>query len=423
VIAQLTTKATRLRRDTHVRESAISTAWGLGAYALGFLTGPLLARALGPAGRGEVAAVIAVSQLLPFLLAFGVPAAVAFLAGRYPDRDLLGTALATTAAVALPFLVAAWFAAPHYLPTDDPGTIFWARAVLVTVLPVIGQTVLLERVRTHSAGLRFNVLRSLPLLLNAAAVVGLFVTNRLTVSSALAALAVTLLCSALIVAVLTWPRTSLRVDPVVARATWAYGIRRYPSTLANSVLVRYDQVLLAMLASSVALGYYAVAASVSGLIMPVGHGIAYALQPQLRRSNEPPRAVLRRSVRLVLLSSSLLALALMVVSPVLVPLVYGGDFSRSVLPLIVLLPGQVAGAASGVFGNHLASMGFPGRASLPMVVGAGLTIVTLPFAVSAWGIMGAAAVTTAVYVLVALYGRHLCHQIRHYDNPLVRLEA
>ncbi len=67
----------RLRFDVLITSGA-----GLAVYALALITGPLLARTLGPAGRGDLAAVIVPTQVLGFILLFGLPHAAAYYATK-----------------------------------------------------------------------------------------------------------------------------------------------------------------------------------------------------------------------------------------------------------------------------------------------------------------------------------------------------
>src|SRR5207302_62439 len=80
-------------------------------------TGILLARLLGPAGRGQLQAVQLWGLLLGTIAALGIPEAVVYLVAR--ARDETGRIVASTMALglasALAFLGAGWFVVPHLL--------------------------------------------------------------------------------------------------------------------------------------------------------------------------------------------------------------------------------------------------------------------------------------------------------------------
>ena len=112
--------------------------------------------------------------------------------------------------------------------------------------------------------------------------------------------------------------------------------------------LRADVLLLGILAPTASLGIYVVAyqtvepililsSAGAATILALGHG-----RPEVERG-----AVTARLIRETLLVGGLLAVLAAVLSPLLVPLVYGHDFADSVVPLLILLPGIVALRAAG----------------------------------------------------------------------------
>jgi O-antigen/teichoic acid export membrane protein len=71
-----------------------------------------------------------------------------------------------------------------------------------------------------------------------------------------------------------------------------------------------------------------------------------------------------------------------------------------VLPLLVLLPGTVVFCVSMVGESFLTAVGRPGRVTLAELTGLGVTLVGLPLIVPHFGIVGAAALSSASYVVV-----------------------
>ena len=124
------------------------------------------------------------------------------------------------------------------------------------------------------------------------------------------------------------------------RETISFGVRAWLGTLADSLGFRIDQILLALIASEAALGFYVVAVNLSEILLYFPGAVSTALLPLAARSAAGPRLgqTLRawRSAMYVTLASIVLSAALV---PPLIPLVFGSSFDASVTPFLLLLPG------------------------------------------------------------------------------------
>lgn len=383
------------------REGAVSILWGLGVYAVSLLTGPMLARSLGPDGRGALAAVVAPGQVLVHLLGVGVPSACAYFAHLHDRRHLVGAAVVTSTLVAAPIALALWPFVPRYLDGYDPAAVVALRALLLQTVVTILALTAIELRRAQAADLAFNVLRSLAVLLNAACTLALFVSGHLTLGAAMVSAVGSVIVADLVAlhaGRLAWPAVRW---PVV-RAVWGFGARGWLGTLSNTMTARLDQILLVGMASPSQLGRYAVAVSAANVTVPIGQGAASAVLPQLRRGGLSTPADLRRAVLAVGAAAALVAGTVAATAPMVLPALFGESFRGAVTPLLVLLPGQVAAAVGEVLRADLGSRGRPGQASVCHGVAGAVTLALIVPAVHLHGIVGAAAVTTTAYVALAI---------------------
>ena len=403
-------------RSRFAAEGGISMAWGLAVYGTSLLTGPMLARALGPEGRGELASVVAPAQVLVFVLGFGVPAACAYFAHQHRRATLVGASIATSLVLAAPLAYVLWRAAPTYLADRDPMTVTALRLLAVQALvTIVAQSTNEHRRAVHGAGATYNLLRSLAILLNAAAVTVLFVTGNLGLATALTAVVATAVVAdvaTLLVARLERPV----LRPRVVGQVWSFGLRSWVGTVSNAMSGRLDQVLLVGMASSAQLGRYAVAVSAANVTIPIGQGAASAVLPHLRRGGLQSWRELVRAVLVVGGIATGVSLAVGALAPIVLPLLFGEGFRGALVPLLLLLPGQVAGAMAEVFRADLGSRGHPGQASLCQGIAAAVTVVLIVPAVNRHDIAGAACVTTIAYVAMLASAAVLARRTRRQEE-------
>ena len=389
----------------HRRETLLTTTSGFLVFGLAFITGPILARALGPDGRGSVAAVVVPTQIVGWVLMFGIPKATAYFARVHPRRKLTMSAWAFVALVGPPVVVLIWPLVPGLLSEHPPLVVGYFRAFLIASLLVLPFTNAVDFLRGTGRAKAFNGYRTLQYILNAVFLSALFVIGELTLERAL--------LSTLLANVTAWVVTLINNDGLpgrgfdrrVFRAQVNYGARVWVGSLSTLVIARFDQFLMVGVVSPAELGVYVVAATAAQITGPIGQGVALTLLPHLRADTDVDRhrQFTRNALGWTLAGSGGTALLVALAAPFALPFVYGSEFSAAVLPLLILLPGQVCVDLASVVGSKLEADNRPGALSTGTALGAGLTVVLVLPAVRLFGIEGAAAVTTASQALFLVY--------------------
>ena len=366
---------------------------------LGLVTGPIIARALGATGRGELAAVATYAGLAAVVLGLGVPNAVGYrVANTLDDAGaLLGTVMRYAAILVVPSVALAVLVAygplAHLSSAGRMGTL-----VLVSLAPlaVVGGA-LEATVRARGELGTLARLRLLPLGFAAAVTTALWATNKLTVGSAVAITVSASLLSlaATAVAVGRRPRRGSALGPLVG-----FGARSLLGGLALAASSRLDQALIAPMLGPRDLGVYAVAATVS--LLPLGATAAIAARAfgTIAEAPEDDRPRLAATyVRRAVVVAVALCLGLAVVIPVMLPLLYGHEFRGAILPTLLLLPATIAMSGAGSAEASLHVLGRPGAASLAQACGTVVTVVGLLVALPRFGITGAAVVTSVDFIV------------------------
>ncbi|HEV3478935.1 MAG TPA: oligosaccharide flippase family protein [Gaiellaceae bacterium] len=378
--------------------------WSKVAGNAGFFVAVLiLARALGPAGRGTIAFITVTVLVAAKLAGLGIGEATSVLVARRPDvrGALLSNAVvfmvggaALAAAIACGALAAVGEARPAGIGTAELAVI--AVATLISALGDAGYVVLLGSDRLRAiAAVTATASWLYPLFL-----IVVWSTAGLTVLRA--ALAWTAAESVRALAFLTQAKRGVSLSVphgrLLAEAV-SFGTRAWAGSLARFLNFRTDQLLMGFLASEAALGVYAVAVNASEVLLYLPAAMATALLPAAARSEGALRTEQAlRAFRSAAIVTVVAALAGAALGPPLLPLVFGDAFDDSVTPFLWLLPGAIGFAATAVFSYALVAASSPGSSSVgpvvSLVVGVTLDLVLIP----RYGAAGAAAAASAAFL-------------------------
>jgi O-antigen/teichoic acid export membrane protein len=378
--------------------------WSKVAGNAGFFAAVLiLARALGPTGRGTIAFVTVTALVAACFAGLGMGEATAVFVARRPEIRgtllanavvfMLGTGLLASA-VACGALAALGDARPAGVGAPELAII--ACATLVSALGDAGYVFLLgcNRLRTVAlitAGASWIY----PLLL-----VALWSTVGLTVlGAALAWMA------AESIRALAYLGQSLRglvlsrLDSGLLVEAARFGSRAWIGSLARFLNFRTDQILMGFLASEATLGVYAVAVNASEVLLYLPAAMATALLPAAARADVGLRTEQAlRAFRSAALVTAVAGLAAALLGPLLLPAIFGEPFKASVAPFLWLLPGALGFVSVAVFSYALVAGSSPGLSSIgplvSLVVGFVLDIVLIP----RFGASGAAAAASVAFL-------------------------
>jgi O-antigen/teichoic acid export membrane protein len=378
--------------------------WARAAGNAGFFAAVLiLARSLGPTGRGTIAFITVSALVLARVAGFGMGEATTVLAARRVEARgaLLSNLilfLVTSALVlgGVGFVLLFSLAGERPAGVELPELMILAGAAVVIALIEAGGAFLVGCGRLQRLALiTATAYWIYPVVLGVVwLVAGLTVTR-----AALAWLA-----SEAIIAIVLLRQSARGVG--LARPSFRllfesihFGLRAWIGSLARLLNFRTDQILMGFLASEAALGIYAVAVNTSEVLLYLPTATATALLPVAARAEPLQRAEHTlgafRSVALVTAGAVAVAALL---GPFLLPVVFGSAFDASVEPFLWLVPGAFGFAASVIFSSALMASSSPGRSSLgpfvSLVVGIALDFVLIP----RFGATGAAAAASTAFI-------------------------
>ena len=398
------------------RDAALAIATGLAIQAVLILTGTLVARMLGPDGRGYLAALILWPLVITQLGNLGIPSALTYSIARDPSasRGLarLGLSFAFPQALLLIAFQALWLL---LILHGDPHQVRVAGWLTLALVPaMLAQQYGLALLQGHLRLRLFNGLRVLPWLLYALGVALLFAVGEDAIVPIVGAL-----LGAFLISGSTCLASGLRFSrgegtPTVDRRFLvSFGLRGLLSSLSAVDVLRPDQVVLALFLSPAALGLYVVGLAFTNLPYFVAKSIGLTTFPWV--ASQPEKGEARRTMWSLFWLTTGIALVLVAglcaSAHWLVPFFFGSDFSDAVTVTYIVLPGTVFLSARRVLSEGLKGRGYPLAGTLGELVSLAWIAIALAVLVPLWGINGAAAALASSYavsllLLVMLAARH-----------------
>ncbi|MGB3731820.1 lipopolysaccharide biosynthesis protein [Microbacterium sp.] len=304
------------------------------SITMSLLTVPIIARALGPDGRGVSATMIAVITIATVFLGLGVPLVLRRrIAVGEPLRPVLGSGRAFAAITLLP-AIALGLGTDAVLFSGVPLTdrIAFLIAMAMTPLSVSWAQDVSVLVATRQFR-RMGILGVLQSATMFAGIVLLWLTSSLTVAGVVYASTLGNLVAFTVG--ICWLRSGFggfQLLRLVIREGWTL----IGAQLADVGTRRLDQVIALPLLGPVGAGLYSVAATISGLSTPIAHATAAAMFNGMTGDTAATDGSGARSMRYGFALGTLLVIPLAVASYVGIPIVFGEDFSDAILPTVML---------------------------------------------------------------------------------------
>lgn len=370
---------------------------------MNLVTGIVIARALGPTGRGEIAAILLLAQLAVWFFSGGATEAVAFRLARKPGDGprLLGSWLAIGIPLALLAIVVGQVMLPILFSAQTPETIALGRIYIAIVLVMMLQAVQYGMLLGSHDFFFYNLIRFLQPAVIATAYLILWIAGALSVELALAINAAAT-CTAFAVAGgrLLRRQGIGRPSKTLLRETLSYGLRAHMGSIAGLVNARLDLLIVPAFLGAASVGLYSVATNVTSIIITLTATIATIVMPVAARRNKRSARTVIRTLHVVLLIGVAIAVPLAIVANIALGIVYGADFEGAATSLRILLPGVVLDAAAMVLWSGLLAENRPFLSSVAAIPAAILTVVGLVLFLKDGGIDVAALVSTCAYTVV-----------------------
>lgn len=385
----------------------------VGLYFLAFILSVIIARGLGPDGRGLYSLFFLVVSVTITVAGLGVGLGNIYFLGKdkYDRRVLLGNShlLVLGVGILVPLVMAA-FAGAFEPRAFVAGRAYWMYAPMVTLsLHFVLMTTFLQGEGRFTAMNVITLVQNLIVVLVAAA---LFALDRLTIFSLMLAWTASLALADLLALALVGLR-NLEIGAIL-RPKWAafrdqvaFGIKGQVADLAQLFNYRLDVFLVASFLGTTQVGYYAVAVGLSETVWWLSNSVSTVLLPRLTRAAPEEAAALTALIcRNTMLISAAGAVALALIASLVIKGIFGQDFAPAVEPVYWLLPGVVALSGNKVIASYIFSRGRVILNTYDAFISLAATLAFDFLLIPRFGVAGAAMASSIAYgtsLVVALY--------------------
>lgn len=370
---------------------------------LSLATAPIIAREIGPVGRGHVAAAMVAAMLIPIVLSLGIPIGVRVLTATHGGTSFVrvGRRYAWIALPACLLLgVLAHLTLLHDLESSaTTAFLFYSGLGALFIHALCSQSALIVR-REY---LRVALLQTSQIFVSTIAILVLWAIDAVSVASvlwsqSLGTLAAfsTGLAFVRVGRSADEPRMALR-DLVRQSLPYAGG------QLAEIAAMKADQLLALPIIGGVQAGYYAVAATIASLPIAVAHALGTIYFRTVAKSAElTANLVAMSAIRVSWLVGVGTTIPIAVATPWLVPLVFGSAFSPASSPTLLALIGSPIAVANYVGSQALAARGRGHEITSAQVLGLATGLGALVLLGPALGAKGAAIASTVGFAVTLI---------------------
>jgi O-antigen/teichoic acid export membrane protein len=343
-----------------------------------------------------LAAIVVPLTLVPWVLSLGLPS---FAARESARGRRLGVLLPCLGAPALALGVVGAAAAYPLASSLAHGreVVFTYLLIGLLLLPIA----LLENILYATAmGLeRWNLLivaRLLGPLISLITTCILFALGDLTVATAAIVALVAGVASFIPVVTLLRNIRPLQFDLGLVGEGLRFGVKSWAGNMSYLANQQLDQFLMIVLVPASELGLYAVAVSVAGIGGWLTGGVNAVLLPRVAQGQEH---LVAQATRVTLAIVGITNLALGIVIPVALPVLFGTQFEAATPMVWILLLAAVPNQGAHVLTAALTGAGRPGLPALAEAVALLVTILTLLALLGPLGGIGAAVASLLAYTV------------------------
>jgi len=183
-----------------------------------------------------------------------------------------------------------------------------------------------------------------------------------------------------------------------------YGVKISLTGIFALLILRVDLYMVNFFKGMVEAGFYSLASTFGDIFFILPFSIVTVMFPKINAEDKSKKESVAKYSRLSLLSVLILAIGVLLFIKLFIGLLYGQEFLPSVQPILLLLPGLIALSTSTVLSQYFLSTGYPFKLTICWLLATILNIVLNFIYIPQYGMIAAAVSSTITYLLV--FGFH-----------------
>jgi O-antigen/teichoic acid export membrane protein len=405
------------RHISRTRPLLISFAVSGAIQVMNVASGTILARQLGPVGRGELAALILWPNILAALGSLGVAEALTYYLARagHPPKRLIESSLGLCLIQSLMLVTIGLVAVPRALAGYGPHVVSLTCLYLAFIPLNLTAMYLMAALNGLHLYARYHWLRLVNIAVTVIGIAYLALTGRLTLDSAVTVYLLAWFLTAAGAALALRSRTSVRLDGARAKQLLSFGLKSHCGFLSSVLNEWLDKLLISVVLAPASLGLYMVAVTLTSVTGLVGSSVSIVALPLIAGMEDGDgRSEKARQLAIVtLVISVIITIPSFIFLPAVTEVAFGSQFSKSVGPARILLVAAVILSVNRVLTAILRAIGRPLDAGIGESIALVVTLIGMVFLLRRFALIGAAITSLAAYLtsmiwMIRRVGRMLC---------------
>lgn len=391
------------------RATLESVMTGFLGQAVLLISGILVARVLGPEGRGYLAILVVFPVVLSQLGSIGLPqAATYFIAKKDDEVSEIYKVIKTAFFAQAFFLVIIHFIIVGLYVRHEPKEVVMAGYFTLAVIPgMLGQQYGLAILQGSQIYRLFNIMRLMPVTLYAAGILLIFWAG----FASLPTITFTWVACNLIIGFLTFKLSLAKVprlragkqierSPIFLRML-KFGLKGLVGNISPFQNFRIDQLVAGLFLSPVALGIYVIGQAFTNLPPFIAQSAGIVVYPSVVASvsGRTAKRLIWRFLAAVSVLNGIIVLALIALIPILVPFFFGQAFSSSIPIARLLLVGAYFESLRRILIEGMRGLGRPEVSSWAEVSMYPFLCVFIPVFIGFYNLVGLSVAVTLGYLL------------------------
>lgn len=334
------------------------------SFVLAFVTSVITARYLGPAGKGLLSSIIFIPTLIITFGELGVRQSIVFHLGRkiFPDKELISTAYVLITFLAIPIIIIAFVIYNTYYKGffSLSSQVLAILVVPITLWTKVTSGVLLGQGRISV----FNRISWLPAVINLLGVLVLVVWTHMGINGALLSSAF----ASFLICVYGFRLTTANnnfsfsyVDFKIAVRLLSKGFLFALSLFVVQLNYKLDIIILKKLVDISEIGIYSLGVNLAEILwqIPTAMGIVILSRTATKSEDKNQKYKVAQALRVSTVIMIVISLIMVIITPYIIPLMYGDAYLGSVSVTRTLLLGVIVFTFYKILNSRLAGLGKP----------------------------------------------------------------